>query len=121
MYDDFNYKMVIGIRTDLGISKGKAAVLASQVAVLCSEEAKKSKIDWLKHWFSEGQKKVVVQIPSHEEMINLHKKAQQYNFSCAIIENLKIIDYLRDSILAIAIGPAPNDKIDKLTADYKLL
>ncbi|SVC18293.1 uncharacterized protein METZ01_LOCUS271147, partial [marine metagenome] len=54
------YKLVVVVRTDLGISKGKMAAQVAHAAVNCALKSKKSDSSNFNKWFSEGQKKVVV-------------------------------------------------------------
>ncbi|NHK33005.1 MAG: aminoacyl-tRNA hydrolase [Asgard group archaeon] len=118
---EFNYKMVIAIRSDLKLTKSKIAVYASHVAVLAVEEAKRKKINWLKNWYSEGQKKVVVQVYSEQELQKLIQKAKDENLPYASISEDDLKNNTKEIIIALAIGPSPNTKVDKFTADLKLL
>ena len=56
------YKMVIGVRTDLKLSKGKTAVQVAHAAVACALKAKKHHKIVFSNWYNEGQKKVVVKV-----------------------------------------------------------
>ncbi|MHA1629746.1 MAG: peptidyl-tRNA hydrolase Pth2 [Candidatus Heimdallarchaeota archaeon] len=118
---DFQYKMVIGIRKDLQMSKGKTAVQTAHAAVLAVEDAKRRHKDWLKKWFYEGQKKVVVQLSSEEELHHLLQKARATNLPYAVVNDAGLTELPPNTTTAIALGPAPNDKLDKLTSKYKLL
>jgi PTH2 family peptidyl-tRNA hydrolase len=120
-YSEFNYKMVIVIRSDLKLAKSKIAIHASHVAVLAVEEAKRKKINWLKNWYFEGQKKVVVQVNSEQELKKLIQKANDENLSYASICEDNQKNKSKEIIIALAIGPSPNTKVDKFTADLKLL
>ncbi|NHJ05781.1 MAG: peptidyl-tRNA hydrolase [Candidatus Heimdallarchaeota archaeon] len=119
--DDFQYKMVIALRTDLKMTKGKSAVQASHAAVIAVEEAKRKKLDWVKKWFYEGQKKVVVQVSSKEELELLYQKAQQNNFPCSLVNDAGLTELPPGTATAVAIGPVPNNMIDKITSNLKLL
>ncbi|HUU79189.1 MAG TPA: peptidyl-tRNA hydrolase Pth2 [candidate division Zixibacteria bacterium] len=119
--DDFQFKMVIALRTDLKMTKGKSAVQASHAAVIAVEEAKRKKLDWVKKWFYEGQKKVVVQVSSKEELELLYQKAQQNNFPCSFVNDAGLTELPPGTATAVAIGPAPNNLIDKITSNLKLL
>ena len=87
MLVDFEYKMVIAIRTDLKMAKGKMAIQAAHAAVVAVEEAKRNKLKWVKSWFSEGQKKVSVQISSKEQLELLYQKARSNNLPCSFIND----------------------------------
>ena len=119
--DNFQYKMVIALRTDLKMTKGKSAVQAAHAAVIAVEEAKRNRADWLKKWFYEGQKKVVVQVSTKEELEILFNKAKQNNLPCSFVNDAGLTELPPGTPTAVAIGPAPNDKIDKITSHLKLL
>ena len=118
---NFQYKMVIAIRTDLKMTKGKIAAQASHAAVVCVEEAKRNKQNWLKTWFYEGQKKVVVQVSSKEELELVYQKAIRMNIPCSFINDAGMTELPPGTPTAVAIGPAPNSDIDKITSSMKLL
>ena len=69
--EPFEYKQVIVIRTDLGMSKGKIAVQVAHAAVSAVEQARRHQLTWLRAWLREGQKKVVVKVPGSEELLAL--------------------------------------------------
>lgn len=118
---EFNYKMVIAIRSDLKLPKAKIAIYASHAAVLAVEDAKKKNNDWLKKWLFEGQKKVVVQVSTEQELKNLYQKAINENLPNSFVCKYDQENKSEEIITAIAIGPSPNTKIDKFTANLKLL
>ncbi len=119
--DDFQYKMIIAIRTDLKMSKGKIAIQAAHAAVIAVEEAKRMKLNWMKSWFSEGQKKVAVQISSKEQLELIYQKARNNNLPCSFVNDAGLTELPPGTATAVAIGPAPNDVIDKITSNLKLL
>ena len=118
---NFQYKMVIAIRTDLKMSKGKIAAQASHAAVICVEEAQRNRQNWLKTWFYEGQKKVVVQVSSKEELELVYQKARSKNLPCSFINDAGMTELPPNTPTAVAIGPAPNENIDRITSNLKLL
>ncbi|HUT81556.1 MAG TPA: peptidyl-tRNA hydrolase Pth2 [Candidatus Bathyarchaeia archaeon] len=120
-YDNFQYKMVIAIRSDLKMTKGKMAVQAAHAAVLAVEEAKRNRSKWVQSWFHEGQKKVTVQIDTEQELQSLYQKAQRNNLPCSLVNDVGLTEFPPGTATAVAIGPTPNDVLDKLTSQYKLL
>lgn len=120
-YTNFQFKMIIGIRTDLKISKGQAAQIAAHSAILAAREAEKRNKSWFNSWLHEGQMKVVIKIPQKSELLLLQNKAQQNDIPNIILTAPKKFDINSNTQIAIALGPAPNNQMDKLTSDYKLL
>lgn len=119
--EEFQYKMIIAIRTDLKMSKGKMAIQAAHAAVISVEEAKRAKLKWVKSWFSEGQKKVAVQIATKEVLELIYQKARSKNLPCSFVNDAGLTELPPGTATAVAIGPAPNNIIDKITSNLKLL
>ena len=119
--EEFQYKMIIAIRTDLKMSKGKMAIQAAHAAVISVEEAKRTKLKWVKSWFSEGQKKVAVQIATKEKLELVYQKARSKNLPCSFVNDAGLTELPPGTATAVAIGPAPNNIIDKITSNLKLL
>jgi PTH2 family peptidyl-tRNA hydrolase len=113
--------MVIVIRSDLKMTKGQLASHIAQVAAEAVYNAKRKNIGWVKDWLNEGQKKVVVQVSSEETILSLCNKAKSENLLCHSISTTNLEGKIESGTLAVAIGPAPNAKIDYLTNDLKLL
>lgn len=118
---NMDYKMVIGVRMDLKLSKGKTAVQASHAAVICTLKAKKhQKISFTK-WFKEGQKKVVVKIKDLEELHRVRQAALDMGFIAEIVRDAGLTEVPPGTITCIGIGPARNEDIDKVTRSYTLM
>ena len=73
----YEYKMVMVIRTDLKMSKGKMIVQACHAAVESSEVAKRENREVWKTWRYGNSKKVALRAESLEELLELHNKALQ--------------------------------------------
>lgn len=118
---EFRYKQVIVFRSDLKLSKGKAAAQAGHAAVSAAEEARKHKREWWEAWFNEGQCKVVVKAKSEKELLTLEKQAKEMALPCALIIDKGLTEIPPGTITCLAIGPAPTDKVDKITRSLPLL
>ena len=127
----YDVKMVIVVRKDLNMRKGKMCAQAchaamgflidnnfseslNEIQVLLSEQ----EITWL----STGQAKIVVSCDSQEELETLMLKAQMKG-----IQAHKIIDEGRTefngvpTLTCCAFGPDDVEKLDSLTGHLKLL
>ncbi|MDF1539359.1 MAG: peptidyl-tRNA hydrolase Pth2 [Candidatus Thorarchaeota archaeon] len=117
----FNYKQVIAVRIDLGMSKGKTAVQVAHGSVGAAEKARVSHQDVWKSWLREGQKKVAVKVDSEEEILDLMKKAAMNNLPYSVIRDAGMTELPPGTTTVIGIGPAKAEDIDKVTGELKLL
>lgn len=118
---EFRYKQVIAFRSDLKMSKGKIAAQAGHAAVSAAEEARKRNKDWLNEWVKEGQCKVVVKVKNEKELLTLEKQAKELALPCALIIDRGLTEIPPGTTTCLGIGPAPAEKIDKLTGKLPLL
>ncbi|MEA2070803.1 MAG: aminoacyl-tRNA hydrolase, partial [Asgard group archaeon] len=83
--------------------------------------ARKEKPIWYKNWYKEGQKKVVVQVPTMQELLELIEQAEWEDLPFSLVKDAGLTELPPGSTTVGAIGPAPYEKVDKITADLKLL
>jgi PTH2 family peptidyl-tRNA hydrolase len=117
----FEYKMCIVIRTDLGMSVGKMIAQACHAAVDCSEKGKQENHAGWRKWRDEGAKKVALQVDSQEELEELAEKADRLGIVSSVIQDRGLTEVPPGSITALGLGPERNDKIDKLTGNLPLM
>ncbi|MDH5481619.1 MAG: peptidyl-tRNA hydrolase Pth2 [Candidatus Bathyarchaeota archaeon] len=118
---EFRYKQVIVFRSDLGLSKGKVAAQGGHAAVSAAEEARKHKKAWWEAWINEGQRKIAVKVKSEKELLELEKQAKELALPTALIIDRGLTEIPPDTITCLGIGPAPTEKVDKLTGELTLL
>jgi len=118
---DFDYKMVIVLRTDLKMSKGKIAAQAGHAAVSAAEEARKKHPEWWKKWFEEGQCKIAVKARSETELLELERKAKELELPFALISDRGLTELPPGTITCLGVGPAPSNRVDKMTGELDLL
>ncbi len=114
---EFDYKQCIILRDDLKLSKGKAAVQTAHAALLSYERAP---LPDRRRWKSQGQKKVVLKVPSLSALYKLRDEAEQRNLPAAIVEDAGLTEIPPGTVTALGIGPARTEEIDKLTKDLAL-
>jgi PTH2 family peptidyl-tRNA hydrolase len=117
----FKYKQVIVVRADLKMSKGKIAVQVAHGAIAAAEQSKKEKSDWFDAWLYEGQKKVVVKVAGDEKLRKLQEKAARLGIPNELIQDAGLTELPPGTTTVLALGPAPNDVIDKVTRGLHLL
>jgi PTH2 family peptidyl-tRNA hydrolase len=118
---NFKYKQVIVVRNDLEISRGKTATQAGHAAVSAAEEARKHFSKWWSAWLNEGQCKIVVKVSNEKELLKLKDEAQEMGLPYALIEDRGLTEIPPGTVTCLGIGPAPAEKIDKITGKLSLL
>ena len=116
-----DYKQVIIVRQDLGMSQGKKVAQACHASVSAVLEAKKHNISDFNTWIRGGQKKVALKIRSEEDLNTLFHKAKDMRLPCSIIRDAGLTQLEPGTKTAVAIGPGKSSEIDKITGDLKLL
>lgn len=118
---EFEFKQVIILRTDLGISRGKIAAQAGHAAVSAAEKARKKHEDWWRAWIAEGQCKVALKVNSEQELVALEKEAKTAKLPCALISDRGLTEIPPGTVTCLGIGPAPSPLVDKITGKLPLL
>lgn len=116
----FKYKQVIVVRDDLKMSPGKLAVQVAHGSVAAAERARNDRREWFKSWLAEGQKKVVVKAQSHE-LPELRDQAMELGIPGELIQDAGLTELPPGTTTVLAIGPAPNELIDRVTRNLPLL
>ena len=119
--EEFEYKQVIVFRSDLKLSKGKIAAQAGHAAVSAAEEARKHHRRWWKAWAREGQCKIAVKVKSEKELLELEEQAKELALPNALIVDRGLTEIPEGTVTCLGIGPAPAEKVDRLTGKLKLL
>ncbi|MCJ7559826.1 peptidyl-tRNA hydrolase Pth2 [Candidatus Bathyarchaeota archaeon] len=119
--EEFRYKQVIVFRSDLKLSKGKIAAQAGHAAVSAAEEAHKRHRGWWEAWIFEGQRKIAVKVKDEKELLELERQANDLGLPAALIVDRGLTEIPPDTTTCLGIGPAPTEKIDRLTGKLPLL
>jgi peptidyl-tRNA hydrolase, PTH2 family len=116
-------KMVIVMRTDLNMRKGKMCAQAAHAAVMATTKLGVTKekaviIEWLK----DGQKKIVIGVPSFEDLEDLRVKAWQSGISFTVVTDAGHTEFHgKPTVTCMALGPDTDENLDPVTGDLKLL
>ncbi len=114
------YKQVIIVRKDLGMSCGKLAVQVAHASLEAAEEARRRIPDIYKEWREEGAKKVVVQVDSESELMELYQEALKRELIAVLIKDAGLTELEPGTLTAVGIGPHENELIDRVTGRLKL-
>lgn len=113
--------MVLVVRKDLALSKGKLAAQAAHAAVECTLKAQKYARDALADWLDEGQRKVVVKVPDEAALYPLKTAAEREGLCTALIRDAGHTEIPAGTVTVLGIGPGPSAAVDKVTAHLSLL
>jgi len=118
------FKQAIVLRRDIDMGRGKAAAQAAHAsvdAVLLIMKSKRDEwIKWLEIWIEEGQMKVVLRVDSERELLEVYENALKMELPTSIIRDAGRTQLPPGTITAVAVGPAPEDLVDKVTGHLKL-
>ncbi len=114
-------KMIIGVRKDLDMGKGKIAAQASHAAVNCALWSQKHNKKIFREWESQGQKKIVIRLQNVEELYRLKAECESLGLNTSVISDAGYTQVDPGSTTCIGIGPAPSEIVNKITSEYPLL
>lgn len=116
-------KMVIIIRTDLKMGRGKIASQAAHAAVLLYQSSIETSNPHLKWWLHTGQPKIVLKIDTNcdEDLTNIYQKAKDLNLNTCMVKDAGRTQIDTGTLTAVGIGPNRKEDVEKLTSNFKLL
>ncbi|KAL4711893.1 hypothetical protein ACJJTC_006062 [Scirpophaga incertulas] len=115
------YKLVLVVRTDLNMSKGKIAAQCGHAAVGAFEKALKRDPESLKVWQMTGQAKIALKTDSVDEIKQIAENAKKIGLITSLIRDAGRTQIAPNSITVLGVGPAPKDVVDRVTGHLKLL
>jgi PTH2 family peptidyl-tRNA hydrolase len=118
---EFAYKQVLVFRKDLQLSKGKVAAQAGHAAVSAAQEAHIHHRAWWDAWMFEGQRKIAVKVPTEKELHELEEAAEDLGLPHALIVDAGLTEIPEGTVTCLGIGPAPADRMGRLTGKLQLL
>ena len=104
------YKLVVLVRTDLDMGKGKIAAQVGHASVECALRAEKKDRKAFDAWMDSGQKKV-----------RYMAEARSCGLYTVMISDAGRTQVDPGTATCIGIGPAPQSEIDKVTGALKML
>jgi len=114
-------KLVVAVRRDLEMGKGKIAVQVGHAAICSSEDAKRAHPEWWDEWLRSGQCKVAVKVNTESDLYKLNQEARNLGLPSAIIRDSGLTQLPPGTATCVGIGPAPADLVDKITGNLPLL
>lgn len=122
-------KLVLVVRTDLGMTKGKIAAQCSHATLACYKKLSRAaqrnpsspEARLLQRWEHRGQAKIAVQVKSEAELIQLMGKARSLGITAEVIQDAGRTQIDPGSLTVLGVGPAPKSVVDGVTGGLKLL
>jgi peptidyl-tRNA hydrolase len=115
-------KLVLVVRTDLGMGKGKIAAQCSHATLACYKYyvSKSPGSPILKRWERGGQAKVALQVRTEEEMLLLQAQALSLGLCARVIQDAGRTQIASGSRTVLGIL-GPKSVVDSVTGNLKLL
>jgi PTH2 family peptidyl-tRNA hydrolase len=113
-------KMVLVVRNDLKMGKGKAAAQCCHATLAAYKQAKRKNSSWLRIWECNGQPKVTLKCESEDDLHTLLAQARSVGLVSAVIADAGRTQIAPGSKTVLAVGPGPGDTIDQITGHLKL-
>lgn len=115
------FKQAIVLRTDLGMGRGKLVAQGSHASLEAFKQAKKKSAVQTALWEKTGCEKIVLRVSSEKELLVLHRNAKALRLPCALVRDAGHTQVPAGSVTALAVGPAKESVVDKVTGELKLL
>ena len=119
--DTMDYKLVIVMRKDIGMDKGKAVAQGAHAAVACAMRLYSTNVYRYSEWYGEGQRKIVLKVENLEELNKIAKSAEDAGLIVTMIQDAGRTQLEPGTITCIGIGPDRVEEIDKIVGELKLL
>ena len=114
-------KLVIAVRGDLKLSRGKLAAQVAHAAVSCALRAQKHDRREFRAWFDEGQRKVTVRVPDEAALHALQADARAAGLTTALVRDAGRTELAAGTVTCLGLGPADEAELDPLTGGLSLL
>jgi len=120
-YTGEDYKMVLVVRNDLAMGKGKIAAQCSHATLGAFKKAQKKDQRGLDAWEEAGQAKVVVKVQDEDEMLALEEEARKAKLITYIVIDAGKTQIASGTSTVLAVGPGPRSTVDSVTGKLKLM
>ncbi|BFZ59211.1 hypothetical protein YB2330_000216 [Saitoella coloradoensis] len=113
-------KLVLVVRTDLGMTKGKIAAQCSHATLACYKSLLRHNPALLQHWESAGQPKITLQTKDEEEMLVMQAKALSLGLMARVVRDAGRTQIPAGSATVLGVGPGPRSVVDEVTGHLRL-
>jgi PTH2 family peptidyl-tRNA hydrolase len=110
-------KQAIVARTDIGMGQGKLAAQVAHASLSAYEDADERT---RREWKGGGQKKIVLEAAAESEIHELADAARREGLPYAVVRDAGHTQLEPGTVTALAVGPGPENIVDKVTGDLSL-
>jgi PTH2 family peptidyl-tRNA hydrolase len=110
-------KQAIVARSDLGMGRGKLAAQVAHASLMAYEDADPKA---RRAWKGSGQKKIVLKADGESALLELADAAEREGLPNAVVRDAGHTQLDPGTLTALAVGPAPEDAVDRITGDLSL-
>ncbi|MFB6082160.1 MAG: peptidyl-tRNA hydrolase Pth2 [Halanaeroarchaeum sp.] len=110
-------KQAIVARSDLGMGEGKLAAQVAHASLMAYEHAGDEE---RRRWKRAGQKKVVLKVDGERALFELQEDAKMAGLPTGLVTDAGHTQLEPNTPTAVAIGPAEDAAVDRITGDLAL-
>lgn len=114
-------KMVLVIRADLKLTKGKIGSQTAHAAVSCFKETLDSKPQLAEKWMRLGQPKIVLKVENIEELESIRDQSNDADIITFLVHDAGRTQIAAGTATCLGLGPDYSEKIDAIVKELKLL
>ncbi|KAI5279949.1 hypothetical protein KEM52_004214 [Ascosphaera acerosa] len=120
VHDDV--KLVLVVRTDLGMTKGKIAAQCSHATLACYKTLLASPVQQalLARWERQGQPKIALQVRAEDDLLMLQAQAMSLGLCARVIRDAGRTQIASGSMTVLGVL-GPRGVVDSVTGSLKLL
>lgn len=114
-------KLVVVVRMDLGLTKGKLAVQVAHASVNCAMQARNSRRKLYDEWYKGGQRKIVAKAGTLRELLELKSMAEAKGLVTSLVTDAGLTQLPPGTTTCLGIGPADEKDVDPITGHLGLV
>ncbi len=112
-------KLALVVRTDLDMGRGKIAAQVAHAAVAATLASLGGAV--FDSWLEAGQPKVVLKVATAGELDDIVSRARATGLPVQLVHDAGRTQVTAGTLTCCAVGPAPGERIDAVTAGLSLL
>ena len=115
------YKLVILMRQDLKLPKGKMAAQSAHAAVEATMLSLKRDEESVKKWRRQGQKKIVLKVADEKDLYKYVQSAKDQGLVVAVITDAGKTVIAPGTVTCAGIGPVIEEEVDGITGSLPMM